>query len=243
MHELFKILFDNLFGNLIIKRIIISTVGYRFNGWFLGLVGYRAIHMVSSGESCIIAGVYSEHTIRDFSKVIGDNGTVVVVEANPQNASRLIDDCNDLKNVVITNKAIWRESGEMEFILSKQSREQGYNRLVSDELQHFPEHLDDNPIIIKVPTDTLVNISNEFGIKKLDHVNLTINGAELQAVECMAELLHQHPNVRIYINSETPDPAERTIECLEQIGFKVSLSTLIRTVNKKIKLVRIYCTS
>jgi FkbM family methyltransferase len=240
MYLLIKNTFDLLFGRGPIRAVIHALVGNRFNGWFLWLVGYRAIHMLRSGESCIIAGIYSESTIQAFSQAAGPDGLVVVVEANPANVERLEKACGFMENVKITNKAIWREKGEMDFLMSAQEKDQGYNRLASAELQEFPEHMDDKPQIVKVPTDTLGNIACEFKISNLAHINLTINGAELQAMEGMADIRHKHPGVRIYINSETPDPAEKTIVKLNEIGFKVHVSHWIRNKNKKIQLVRIY---
>lgn len=240
MYRLIKNTFDLFFARGPIRAVIHALVGNRFNGWFLWLVGYRAIHMIRSGESCIIAGIYSESTIKAFSQAAGSGGRVVVVEANPANVERLETACGSLQNVKIINKAIWREKGEMDFLMSIQEKDQGYNRLASDELQEFPEHMDDKPQTVKVPTDTLGNIASEFGISKLAHINLTINGAELQAMEGMADIRRQHPGVRIYINSETPDPAEKTIAMLRDLGFRVYLSHWIRTINKKIRLVRIY---
>jgi len=232
--------FDFFFARGPIRSVIHALIGNRFNGWFLWLVGYRAVHMIRSGESCIIAGIYSESTIEAFSQAAGPNGRVVVVEANPANVVRLNKTCGSLSNVLITNKAIWREKGEMDFLVSVQEKDQGYNRLASAELQEFPKHMDEKPQMVKVPTDTLGNIASEFGISKLAHINLTINGAELQAMEGIKEIHRLHPGVRIYINSETPDPAENTITKLRELGFKIYLSYWIRTINKKIRLVRIY---
>ena len=196
--------------------------------------------MVEPGDSCILAGIFSESTIKAFSRRVGENGSVLVIEANPLNIERLKRNTSILKNVCFTNKAVWRESGEMEFLTSSQDRAQGYNRLASPELQDFPVHMVENPQTIKVPTDTLDNITKESGLKKVSHVNLTINGAELQALEAIDEIQKANPKMRIYINSEMPVPAEKTIQRLKQKGFRVYLSHWIRTLNRKIRLVRIY---
>ena len=240
MYTILKGIFDFVFGSQLLQSVIDSTIGFRFNGWFLGIVGYRGLHMVREGDSCLIAGIYSELTIQSFSKAVGISGQVIVVEANPENVIRLTKACHSLKNVVILNNALWRDKGEMESLMSSKEKDQGYNRLSSNELQEFPEHIDDNPQTVKVSTDTISNIINDSEVRKVDHINLTVNGAELQVVENVNTILRDHPGVRIYINSEVPDPAESTIEMLRKSGMKVYLSRWIRTVNKKISLVRIY---
>lgn len=240
MYKILKSIYDSIVGFPPIRSLILSLFGYQWNGWFLGLVGYRAINMIRRGENCIIAGIYAESTIRDFSAVVGAEGRVIVVEANPFNVERLQSSTKDLKNASIINRAIWREKGEMEFLMSAQEKDQGYNRLSSDELQEFPVHMDQKPEAVTVPTDTLDNIAEEFSLGQVNHINLTINGAELQCLEAISKIRTANPKVRIYINSETPDPANNVIEKLKELGFKVFVSNWIRTINKKIHLVRIY---
>ena len=128
----------------------------------------------------------------------------------------------------------------MEFLYSQKNKAQGYNRLNSDNLQKFPLHIDSNPMKVKVPTDNILGILEEVSIDKLDHINMTINGAELQALEDLPSLKKLNPNIRIYINSQIPDPALEVIKKLKIQNYKVFISHMIRTTNTKIKLVRIY---
>ena len=240
LHNLIKTIADMTLGNDLSRKVLLGAIGYRWNGWMLGLFGYRATHMVSAGETCVLAGIYNANTIIDFSTAIGNSGRVIVIEANPENAERLKSETKDLANVTIVNRAVWNAKGEMKFICSLSDKDQGYNRLDSTDLQHFPTHMDERPQSVMVQTDTIPNILKELNIDQVDHINLTINGAEFQALEGLSELRNRNPGTRIYINSETPDPALKLIDGLENHGFKVYTSHLIRVVNKKIKLVRIY---
>ena len=63
----------------------------------------------------------------------------------------------------------------------------------------------------------------------------TKSQVEYQSLNGLAEMKKQNPALRVYINSETPDPALKVINGLKEIGFKVFTSHLIRVVNKKIK--------
>ena len=240
LNKLIKNVVDNILGNRIIRKTLLVIFGYRWNGWMLSLFGYRPIHMVARGETCVLAGIYNADTIIGFSSIVGGLGEVIVIEANPQNAERLTNETKHLSNVVLTNKAVWNAKGEMEFICSQSSKDQAFNRLASEELQEFPLHIDASPLKVMVETSSIPDILKELNIHKVDHINLTINGAELQALEGLSELRRNNPDVRAYINSETPDPALKVIDGLKECGFKVFTSHMIRVVNTKIKLVRIY---
>jgi FkbM family methyltransferase len=194
--------------------------------------------MVSSGETCLLAGIFYESTVRDFSSAVGAGGKVIVVEANPENISRLKKLVN-ASNIYYVNSAVWNEKGRMEFIASV-GEEQGYNRLDNAEMQEFPYHMDEKPEKFEVETNTLDGIIDELKIEKVHHVNLTINGAELQALDGIDGLLRKNNRLRIYINSEYPVPSITVIEKLKAMGFRVYTSKLITTINKKIRLIRIY---
>jgi len=231
-------LFDNLFGNRPVKSALQAVFGYSYFRFFIHLTRYRACHMVSSGETCLLAGIFYESTVKDFSSAVGPGGKVIVVEANPENIARLRKSV-DASNVYFVNSAVWNEKGRMEFITAV-GEEQGYNRLDNREMQEFPYHMDDKPEKVEVETNMLDTIINELKVEKVHHVNLTINGAELQALDGIDELLGKNSRLRIYINSEYPQPSTEVIEKLTTMGFTVYTSKLIATINKKIRLIRIY---
>lgn len=231
-------IFDNFFGNPTVKDVLQAVFGDRYFRLFVHLARYRARHMVREGETCLLAGVFYESTVRDFSAVVGPRGRVIVVEANPDNIAKLRRNV-DGSNVVYVNYAVWNEKGQMEFIASV-GDEQGYNRLNTPEMQQFPYHMDESPRTIQVRCNTLDAIAEELNVDKIHHINLTVNGAELQALDGIEGLLRQNDKLRIYINSENPDPASAVLQKLRTMGFRVYTSQLIRTINKKIRLIRIY---
>lgn len=238
MKRLILSVVDVVFGNTLVKSALRSLAGFRYFRWFIHLSRYRACHMVSAGEVCLLAGIFYERTVRDFARIIGPNGKAIVVEANPENIRRL-STAIDAPNVKYVNCAVWDKRGEMEFITSV-GDEQGYNRLDDPQMQEFPYHMDREPTKIKVATNTLDNIAAECGVEVVHHLNLTINGAELQALDGIDRLLQNNPQLRIYINSEFPAPAQDVIEKLKSLGFAVYTSSLISTLNKQIRLIRIY---
>jgi FkbM family methyltransferase len=233
-----KFTFDNTFGIMLL--LLKKLQFFQFHGYFLAVIGYRARYMVNRGDNVLLAGIFSTKNIFEYSNEIGLTGRVLVVEANPQNTKRLKIECKSLKNVTIINAALWNKKGEIEFLCLDQNEKQGYNRIKSSELNEFPDHFGVNPSCVRVKSDTIKNICNEHNFTTLDHLNLTINGAELQALEIDLGLTRQFSNIRIYINCEYPYPFNDVLESLKNQNFYVQTSKLINTVNTKIKLRRIY---
>ncbi len=234
-----KRIYDIVLGNSLLKRILRTLLGYRYFKLLLPFSGYRACHMVAPGETVVLAGIYNRTTISDYLRVVGNTGRVIVIEANPANVKRLSDIFSGNANLDIVSKAVWNSHGHTQFIAGA-GDVQGYNRLDSSELQPFPYHMDDKPLSIDVETDTLDAMMQALSINFINHLNLTINGAELQALDGIQKILVENPNLRIYINSEYPDPFNEVVRKLESMDFKVYTAPILRTSNKKIKLQRIY---
>ena len=230
--------FDHVFGNPLCKRALHAVFGYSRFHVFVHLARYRACHMVSAGETCLLAGIFNRRTVEDYSRVVGATGRVIVVEAHPRNVETLRASVQ-ASNVVYVNKAVWNRRGTAEFLASA-GEEQGYNRLSDPQMNVFPYHLDRQPRTIEVATDTLDAIAREVAAPVIHHINLTINGAELQALDGISEILEGNEALRMYINTEYPAPAQAVLEKLRRLGFKVFTSGVIRTVNKQIRLRRVY---
>lgn len=231
--------FDRLLGNRVSKRLLRTLTGTGYFRILLPLTRYRACHMVQKGEHCLLGGIYSADTVRDFLRVVGDYGRVVVVEANPSNVKRLKASFKDAANVTFVTKAIWDRAGTMSFLASGEG-DLGYNRLETEELQAFPLHMEEDPVSITVETDSLDSIANEMLGGVVHHINLTINGAELRALDGIGQLLETSPKVRVYINSEFPDPYADVVQKLRELGFKTYTARVMRTLNKRITLMRVY---
>jgi len=229
---------DKIFGNQKIKKLLRKLFGFRYFKFFIHISRYRACHMVDPGDNCILAGIFSEDTVKDFTSQVGNAGKVIVVEANKKNVERLKSRVAH-PNLYYVNCAVYGKSGTSKFIASR-GDEQGYNRLKNGEMQPFPYHIDADPQEITVKLATLDNITMKLGVKRIHHINLTINGAEYQALDGISEVIKKNRNLRIYTNSEFPNPGKKVIEKLQKMGFEVYTSRLIRTINKRIKLRRIY---
>ena len=244
MKKMAKKALDFFLGNSLMKKILISFIGRKYLHPILSLTSYRGCHMVNPGETCVLAGIFNASTIESFLSAVGKNGKVIIVEAGSGNVKRLKEEIASSiglqDNLYFVNKAVWNKKGSMGFISPDDTETQGFNRLASDELQSFPYHLIANPKTIDVETDTLDSIAEETNCDVIHHVNLTINGAELQALDGISEIVEKNPQVRIYINSEYEMPCVQVLEKLKNMNFNVFTKPIKNTTNKRIKLVRIY---
>jgi FkbM family methyltransferase len=229
---------NGIYGATAVQKSLKAVSGNAYRGLLLPL-GYRGPYMVLPGEYCLLAGIFNSSTVHSFSSTVGQSGRVVVAEANPKNVERMKGELAELSNIRLLANAIWNAQGTMDFIASD-GDESGYDRLASDELNEYPERMGLTALSVPVPTNTIDHLVEEHLDGRVDHINLTINGAELQALDTIDAVIANNPGVRIYINSEIPVPGDEVIVKLRQLGFRVYTSKLIRVHNKSIRLIRIY---
>jgi len=221
------------------KTICRGILGPDWRGKLLKLLGYRAVHMVEKGECAILCGVFNSSTALSYSKAVGPSGRIVVCEANPRNVNRMKEELAGVENLTLLNYAIWNEETTMQFLASS-TEECGFDRLASDELEPYPEHMETNPYEVQVTCKTLDSIADELGLDVVHHINLTINGAELQGVDGITRILEKNPDLRIYVNTEYPNPCQALVDKLKVLSFGIYMSEITHIVNKKIRLMRVY---
>lgn len=208
-------------------------------GTAMSFLGCGAPIMVGRGETVFVCGVFQESTVIDFSRTVGPSGRVVVVEANPSNAERLRR-AVPLSNVDVVNRAVWSKDEELEFEFAATSEAQHYNRVHDPSLQPFPTHMVEAPETVKVLGERIGSTMDRLGISRIDHLNLTVNGAELAAFrgDQGAELA---PRVsRVYAHVEFPDPGDAFLARLVELGFRTKTSGRLNSRNPKIDLHRVY---
>lgn len=93
---------------------------------------------------------------------------------------------------------------------------------------------------VQVTCKTLDSIADELGLDVVHHINLTINGAELQGVDGITRILEKNPDLRIYVNTEYPNPCQALVDKLKGLSFGIYMSEITHIVNKKIRLMRVY---
>jgi FkbM family methyltransferase len=128
-------------------------------------------------------GAYLGYKTIRFAKELVPEGQVLAIEMMPNNTEilrRNIEENSLSHRVSIIEAGIWKEPGK----LTVKGKGRQRNTLVK------LEKLQDNTGI-EVRVDTLDNLLNEWGIKPIDLLFLTVNGAEIEAIEGLCQCLPQ----------------------------------------------------
>lgn len=146
------------------------------------------------------AGVGAEALV--FSRLVGDSGRVVSVEAHPGTYGRLVAVCraNGLANVTPLQLAVSDRDGEA---------------LISDDQNHVR-----NALIgtdgdgVEVPARRIDSIAGDLGIGRIDLLKMNIEGAEGAAIRGLGALLDETEHVCIschdFLADRTGDDQLRT---------------------------------
>jgi FkbM family methyltransferase len=182
-------------------------------------------YIVNKGETVLHAGCWQIETVRDWSLSVGKKGKVIIVEANSHSFSLLEQDLYQrrmkLSNVILVNKAIWNKKKEL---VMKVADRPGSNRIDDTQTKYKSDigtYLTDDI----VQADTISNILDEIDVKHVDHFHLTVNGAEVEAIDAIDRKFLKK-GVRLFTYCETilPDKQEMATDLIvskmKKLGFK-----------------------
>lgn len=151
--------------------------------------------VLKKGDVAVQAGVCLDKENSqafDMARAVGRKGVVIAIEPDPVNLRKLRKYAKRFRcRFIIVDKALYSQSGEMTFEIASAKK---VNRLdgVPDSKgwSKNPKHFTHSEKI-KVRTESLDNILRDSHINpgRVRHVNLTINGAEYQALKGMTNLL------------------------------------------------------
>lgn len=226
-------------GNRISTAVLHAIWGNAWRGYLLPIIRYRGPLMCTKGETVVLAGIFSPRTVLNFRDAVGPSGKVCVIEANPETAEKLQHAFREFSNVSIVSQALWNERGETTFVASKTNMH-GFDRIIDNDIQPFPHKLVVDSKKMTIRTDSLDNILRGLSINRIDHVNLTINGAELQALDGMKNTFKQNPCLRMYINTQYPYPSDLVLAKLQNTGFRFFTAPVKNLINEDIQLLRVY---
>ncbi len=143
---------------------------------------YKNELLPGKGGTIVEVGAYLGHkTIRFHDQVVGTTGKVLAIEIMPDNCEILRrnvqeNGLNDYIEVVWSG--VWNSPGE--HIV----RGKGFQRnsLVEIDEQNLPE-------VTTVPTDTLDNILENWGVESVDFIDIRTNGAEVEVLRGLDRML------------------------------------------------------
>jgi FkbM family methyltransferase len=140
------------------------------------------------GQIIIDGGAFTGMGAIHMARVVGPEGRVIAVEAAPDCYALLNRNVahNAVNNVVALHRAMWREDTIMDLELGAAQA----NKLI--------RKTDSGARCLRVRTACVDGIVRELGLKRLDMISLTINGAELEGLEGAGRTLDDlRPRLRL----------------------------------------------
>ncbi len=171
------------------------------------------IFQPQEGWKCLDIGAFLGHGAMWLREQVGATGKIICVEANEFNQKVIKEHCrqNQYHNIEAKFAAIWHTAGEsITFNLTKR---QG-------------NAIDDNVVNgttkIEVPTISIQKLTEELG-QAADFVSLTVNGAEVEAIEGMLKMKKENLPKRILAPAWYPKDGQSRFELIEplykQLGY------------------------
>ena len=200
--------------------------GYERSKYFTSaMVPYST---VAEGDTVIQVGSTTLHHIGlsqplIYSSLVGPKGHVFVVEPDPVGLDGLIryTNASGVSNVRAIDKAAWNEKGVEKFVYHIGH---GGTNVQADYYPHDVRKPSRTPgVLIRerdTEMDTLDNMIRDHVIKKVDHVNITVNGTEYKVLQGLKETLGSMKSVSfVYQNRYTVDSP--ILSFLESCGLEI----------------------
>ena len=173
------------------------------------------VFTLREGDQVFEAGPYMGFGTVGMSRSVGSSGRVVCLEAGPDTHKTLQSNIerNALTNVSAHYGALGSQDGEM--VISEQQ----------DQRISLVDGVVDAANTRSVPTRSIESLCAEEGLVP-NFIILTINGAELMAIEGSADFLRRCDDLRLNVPGWYRDKhgpiGPRVAECLKQLGFEVT---------------------
>lgn len=179
---------------------------------------YEKYYEPKRGDTVVDAGANIGSFTVKAAEAVGRTGKVIAIEPEANNLKLLQRniEANGLRNVVIVPKGVWSTKDELKLSLSRQTMGHSFYR------KHYYE-TDRANEIEDVEVDTLDNMLRESGITRVDFIKMDIEGAEIEALKGMDEVLRS--DVKLAIEVRHIVDGKRTdktiIPQLREKGFEV----------------------
>lgn len=150
------------------------------------------------------------HAIR-MSELVGIKGKVIAIEAIPENFEllKMNIEINNIKNIILINKAIWKDRGSLLFNIDEKQKTSALNNIVKTKKKKT------------LPCDTIDNIYDELKLPKVDFIRIQTNGAEIEALQGMKNILTEKPKLLVAVPYKNRDEVQ---EMLENYGYQTKFT-------------------
>ena len=172
---------------------------------------------LSKGDIVIDCGAFMGITAMLFSDVVGEDGKVISIEADPINYKYAKENIQNyiIKNSygpILLNYALWDSVGNIEF--SSESN-MGSSAI---------EYVGYRAQSVLVNTITLSEIANKLKLNKVDYVKLDIEGAETKVINDSDFFSKYHPKLFIELHDIIGDNGyNMIINKLNEYGYRFNI--------------------
>lgn len=174
-----------------VKHKILKSILKKQNSLPMYLVAYRGDTIVQVGTPNII-------TMRRYSRLVSDSGRVIVIEADPDNCSKLEEyrKARKMANVTIINKGGWSVSGVM--MLAKSDHYDGDHKICTQGVEIDNDFRTTYSNHVEIAVDTIDNMLDSIGVESVNYMAITVNGAELEVLKGCENLISKSDNLVVY---------------------------------------------
>jgi FkbM family methyltransferase len=186
-----------------------SDIWLTFEGWERGLTNY--LTKMQSGVFVDIGANVGKYTIR-MAKQIGNRGSVIAIEADPENYEALTENIriNKLENVHAFNVACWNKEEDLRFNMCPMGKK-GDSSIKSEVSGRA----------VTVHGTTLDNILKGLGIKEVDVVKIDVEGAEKEVLLGMKETVSSSNTIEVLFEAWNEDYLLECKKILKDYGLSV----------------------
>ncbi len=180
---------------------------------------------LSQGDVVVDIGAFHGFGTMRMADYIGAEGKIIAFEANPVSLELLKRNVseNHLLNVVVVPKAAsnYTKEGSNFYYDGVPTG----NSLRGDVLENLGI---DGIVEIEVDVDTPDNVLEHMGIDKVNHVSITVNGGEPEALDGMKKTIDASDNFRITMPGWYFRDGERLDEILERKLIQMGFNNVIK---------------
>lgn len=180
--------------------------------------------LIHTGDDAVLVGTPNVQRVHQFSRMVGAQGTVLILEPDPRNREPLEDAASDYDNVTIDERGAWSSSETKDLLLADDSNS-GDNKIEVDGIKHDNDFRSENYIdSLTIQVEPLDSILAEHELTP-DFIEIMVNGAELEVLQGATAVLRDS-DARLLVKGhakvvETGEPINTRIAAhLEEFGYR-----------------------
>ena len=187
---------------------------------------------MAKGNTAVQVGTPNTLTLNRLSRLVGVDGTVIIVEAEPSNAERLKAEIarRTIDNVHIVAKGAWSSKGSI--MLNKSDKFDGDHKIEVPNVCMDNDFRTEYEEKVEIEVDTVDNILTELELPEINYLSITVNGAEHEVLKGSVETLRRSSNIRVFSkgharqgDASSGEPINVPISnLLEELGYAVTVT-------------------